>query len=110
GGSLAPTEARPRRGAGGARGRVERGGRADARGRDHAARGRGERALAGGRGGDHGGGGAAGEQRGIEVGRLEGRAGGAHGTAPPLSYRIDEIEDVARYMMRVKADLQRRAA
>ncbi len=40
----------------------------------------------------------------------EGSEGGAHGTALPLSYRIDEIEDVARYMMRVKADLQRRAA
>ncbi|AJW53622.1 hypothetical protein [Burkholderia pseudomallei] len=30
--------------------------------------------------------------------------------ALPLSYRIDEIEDVARHLMRVKADLQRRAA
>ncbi|AJX30747.1 Uncharacterised protein [Burkholderia oklahomensis] len=32
------------------------------------------------------------------------------GTALPLSYRIGEIEDVARHILRVKADLQRRAA
>ncbi|WP_162499485.1 hypothetical protein [Burkholderia mayonis] len=38
------------------------------------------------------------------------RAAGAGGTTLPLSYHIEEIEDIARHMMRAKADLQRRTA